>query len=701
MKKIFSLLVMFLALSCMHVSAQNGANKMIVVNKDGSKSGYIIENLDSIFFAKTPGTASVSLTAGSLVDDELLYPMVRATIKKEDQCQSFRYTVVPKAEADAMVSDADVINYFNTFASKSYTEDLNDEILRNVILSRGTTNTILAVAYDEYNVACSASKADFEIPGDFEITVANVSYLDARINITPSDETMTYLTDIVEKEYGMSDRDIYEKDRAYLKKQSEIRGQSLEGILSSVVSVGKLTDASLILAEDNSDYIIYAYGVDIRTGEPTTGITRVPLHTPSIEKTDVKFDITADVTDGVNLDISCKPVNYDGFYKLEYFEIDENTSIEELKRDAAESWKLTVNTLLSYEYGMDVILSSFCKKGDYKGNGQDLKATKQYLVWAYAVNNDGVINSDFSVIKFKTGKAPKTSENILTLKVKDILPYYADIHFEGTKRDEYFTVYSGFAEEFEGLEGDDLLQYITDKMDVNPYQTNTILRYGPFLPNRKIRVYAYGIKQYSSFNPTTDLFEVEFETPEAVYDETLTGRLSYEKYYDATAVAELDNSYESLAHKGYVFLPADLTHSEEATLYTAFFTDKEIKGKTDEEITAMILKDYKNFSESANDYRIFSFPYGTEVTGFSVEVRYDEKTFSKPYRGEKIKISRGYLSIPQEFVDKYPNTSVTSPAQAKGNTTKKSENLIKADFSKIVKHNLGAANADINKFINR
>ena len=670
MKKIFSLLVMFLALSCMHVSAQNGANKMIVVNKDGSKSGYIIENLDSIFFAKTPGTASVSLTAGSLVDDELLYPMVRATIKKEDQCQSFRYTVVPKAEADAMVSDADVINYFNTFASKSYTEDLNDEILRNVILSRGTTNTILAVAYDEYNVACSASKADFEIPGDFEITVTDVSQNFINAKVTCIDKIEDYMVGIVENVYGMSDRDIYEKDRAFFKRQFEKGEESFEEIIETASTTKQVYEMTAY-TDAGSDYIIYAYRIDTRTGEPTSGITRVPVHTPSIEKTDAKFDISVEITDGTDLDVLSKPVNYDGFYSMGLLEINDNTSDDEIRRNLRDRWLEGMVTLKSMGYGIDEIISSLCYEGDNHILSKDHKANQLYAVGALAVNSDGVIISDLSLIKFKTGKAPKTSENIITFKPERITPYLANIICTCSVPDERFAIYSGPAEEFEGLEGDDLFKYIVDKVGYsNPHYSNDSPLCGPFLPKSKARVYAYGIEPFTG-TPTTDLFGIEFETPEVVYDETLTGRLSYGKYYDSKAVAILDDSYDYLAKKGYVFLPADLTRSENAILYTAFFTDKEIKGKTDDEIASMMLIDYRNEERDGKGYRIFRFPYGTEVTGFSLELRDDFKTFGKLYRGEKITIDRAYQSIPQEFVDKYPNTSVTSPAQVNGNTTKK------------------------------
>ena len=681
---------MILALSCMHVSAQNGANRMIVVNKDGSKSGYVIESIDSVFFAKMPGTASVNLTAGSLIADDLLNPMVRATIKKEGLCQSFRYTVVPKAEADAMVSDADVINYFNTFASKSYTEDLNDEILRNVILSRGTTNTILAVAYDEYNVACSASKADFEIPGDFEVSVSDVKNISIFLNVTPSDESMNYFIRCEEKEKidAMSDKDIFEMDKAYFTKMAEDYQSSIQDVLSWNVQVGTQQGFELSGYKAGTDYVVYIYGVDTENYKATTGIVRVPVHTLDVEMTDAKFDIAAEVVDGFYVDATFTPVNYDGHYSFDVIEVDENMNDDEIESMIEGQWAEAAALYFSFGYGADEILAELCTTGETNMMFQK-EANKTYVAYAYAINSDAMLCSDVVYKKVKTGDVPR-SDNTITISMEKVTPYNALINFTSSNYGEEYAVYAAPASEFEGLEGDALLQYIVDQYPIT-FTSDMQIEVAPLLPNKLVRVFAYGCVAGA---PTTDLFEMQFETPEPIYNDALTGKLSYGKYYDSKAVAELDYSYNRFAKEGVAFIPVDLTQSEDAQLYTAFFSDVDLKGKTDEDLVSwMMYNPDKYLTNAGTKYNILRAPYEMEITGVSFEVASDG-TFSKLYRGEKLIVRKGYESDPQEFVDNYPIPVKTCPAQVKGNTIKKSKNLIKADPAKIVKHNITTAHAD-------
>ena len=246
MKKIFSFLLVLFALVSSGITAQN-ANRMIVVNKDGSKTGYVIEDIDSIFFAKVQGTASLNLSIGNVITDNPLSPMVKASIKKEGMCRSFRYAVVPKYKSDAMFDDADVMKYFNSFVSDYYTEDLNDQVLKNVRVSAGTVNTVLAVAYDEYDVACAVSRADFEVAGDFDVQITDVKNIAITLDITPSDENMFYFVRCEEQKKvdNMSDEALFNADKAYFKKMAEDYMSSIEDVVSWNAQMGSQTDFEL------------------------------------------------------------------------------------------------------------------------------------------------------------------------------------------------------------------------------------------------------------------------------------------------------------------------------------------------------------------------------------------------------------------------------------------------------------------------
>ena len=698
MKKIFSIITLFLALACTHVAAQNGANRMIVVGKDGSKAGYVIEGIDSIYFAKTPGTASVNITVGNLITDKLLDTKVKATFKKDGMCTSYRYTVVPKALADTMVEDTDVFKYFNTFISENFTEDLNDQVLTNVNLSCGTTNTILAVAYDEFNVACSVSRADFVIPGNFTVNVTDVQNISIMLDVTPDDELMSYFIRCEEKEKvdRMSDKALFNMDKEYFTQMAIDYGAQIEDVISWNVQTGTQVGFELSGYKSGTDYVVYIYGIKDSAYEPLTNIVRIPVHTLDVEKIDAQFDIKAEIVDGFNVDATFTPVNYDGYYSFDVIEIDENMNDKDIESMIEGQWSETAALYLSFGYTPEEILSELCTSGEFNFFFQK-EANKTYVAYAYAVNDEAMLCSDVTFKKVRTGDVPR-SENVITIATEKVTPYNAMVSFTPSIPDEEYAVFAAPAEMFQGLEGDALMQFIVDQYPIT-FMGDMEIEVAPLLPNKDVRVFAYGCVAGS---PTTDLFEFSFTTPEPIYNEELTGKISYGKYYDSKEVAELDYSYNKFAKEDVVFIPVDITQTEGTELYTAFFGDVDLKGKTDEDLVSwMLYNPDKYLTPVGTKYNVLRAPYEMEITGVSFEVAADG-TFSKLYKGEKLIITKEGKGDAQEFVDNYPIPVKGAPAHVNASSIKASKNLIKADPANIIKHNVSGIIADkMNSLKNR
>lgn len=690
MKKIFSLVIMLLALFTTDIVAQNGANRMIVVGKDGSKMGFVVENVDSIFFAKVAGTASLDLTVGDVIIDNPMNPMVKASIKKEGICNSYRYAVVPKYKADAMADDAAVIRYFNSFISDSFTADLNDQVLTGVRLASGTQNTLLAVAYDEYNVACSAARADFDVAGDFKAEITDVQYISVKLNVTPNDENMKYFIRCEEqsKVDGMSDEALFNMDKAYFTKMAEDYMASIEDVISWNAQTGEQLDFELSGYKAGTDYIIYIYGIKDGGFVPATGVVRVPVHTLDVEKQDVKFDITANVVDGFYVDASFHPVDYDGYYSFDVIEVDENMNDADIISMIEGQWSEAAALYISFGYTTEEILNELCTSGDFSMTFQK-EANKTYVAYAYAVNSDAMLCSDVAFVKAKTGDVPH-SDNQIAIAIEKLTPYNAMLSFTPTIAEEEYAVYGAPAAEFEGLEGEALMQYIQDQYPMT-FMGDMEIEMAPLLPNKDFRVFAYGCVAGAA---TTDLFELSYTTPEPIYDEALVGEIKYGKYYDSKAVAELDGSYEQFSKEGVAFIPADLVQTEGASLFTAFFGDVDLKGKSDEDLVSWMLYNPDKYATApGTKYNILRAPYGMEITGVAFVVA-EDGTFSKLYKGEKLIVAEGGESDPQEFVDNYPIPVKKSTAMQEMGRTKGKIGMLKADPARVIKHNITTAHAD-------
>ena len=66
--------------------------------------------------------------------------------------------------------------------------------------------------------------------------------------------------------------------------------------------------------EPDTEYLVYAYGVDPITIERLTPISKKTLTTLAPQTIDTKFDIQIVSTEGLNIDVLVKANDYDGHF---------------------------------------------------------------------------------------------------------------------------------------------------------------------------------------------------------------------------------------------------------------------------------------------------------------------------------------------------------------------------------------------------
>lgn len=163
MKKIFSIML-GLAMA-MGVNAQTeNPNRLIVMSQAGNKA-YALDKVDSIYFAKKEGEVRADVKFLKYVKDDKKGDILHVAVTRTDPNCSYCIDVLP-ANTAKRYSDDVLAQYFDQQKTTKFYKDFTDAELTGFKqeLEPNTKYTVFTVAYDEYGVACEASRADFTTP---------------------------------------------------------------------------------------------------------------------------------------------------------------------------------------------------------------------------------------------------------------------------------------------------------------------------------------------------------------------------------------------------------------------------------------------------------------------------------------------------------------------------------------------------------
>lgn len=163
MKKIFSIML-GLAMA-MSVNAQTeNPNRLIMMSQAGNKA-YALDKIDSIYFAKKEGQVRADVKFLKYVKDDKKGDILHVAVTRTDPNCSYCIDVLP-ANTAKRYSDDVLAQYFDQQKTTKFYKDFTDAELTGFKqeLEPNTKYTVFTVAYDEYGVACEASRADFTTP---------------------------------------------------------------------------------------------------------------------------------------------------------------------------------------------------------------------------------------------------------------------------------------------------------------------------------------------------------------------------------------------------------------------------------------------------------------------------------------------------------------------------------------------------------
>lgn len=163
MKKIFSIML-GLAMA-MGVNAQTeNPNRLIMMSQAGNKA-FALDKIDSIYFAKKEGQVRADVKFLKYVKDDKKGDILHVAVTRTDPNCSYCIDVLP-ANTAKRYSDDVLAQYFDQQKTTKFYKDFTDAELTGFKqeLEPNTKYTVFTVAYDEYGVACEASRADFTTP---------------------------------------------------------------------------------------------------------------------------------------------------------------------------------------------------------------------------------------------------------------------------------------------------------------------------------------------------------------------------------------------------------------------------------------------------------------------------------------------------------------------------------------------------------
>lgn len=161
-------------------------------------------------------------------------------------------------------------------------------------------------------------------PGAFALSVSGIKAASAFCQVTPEDNTMSFITMTVEqsKKDGMTDQEWFEHDMEYFTQLSANYGESLTDYLEQYrIKSGyiEFTTGGLVTGED---YYLYAYGINTEGASPalTTEVNKTAFTTTCPEPVDNEIVLEVEIN-GADASIIAVPWNDNILYYADWMNV--------------------------------------------------------------------------------------------------------------------------------------------------------------------------------------------------------------------------------------------------------------------------------------------------------------------------------------------------------------------------------------------
>lgn len=269
-----------------------------------------------------------------------------------------------------------------------------------------------------------------DAPEEIGLEISDITGMSAKITVTPPSEDLRYFVwlytmDSYERYQHSSDYELFVYDYSYWAYASQMYGITLEEMIEFDTNFGTKTystDDFLLVAEWDTEYLVWAYGVTT-SGEVTTNITRRTFKTAAPEPSSMTFEVpNIDVEwyeeetpegpiRGFRANATIIPSNKEE----KYFATITNKSWYDWyftpDNDGRSDDDYIMNQILYNAQKPSSELSKMYKSGDYEFDCFTereilLKPEREYAVFVFGMDENGA-TTKLNVFPFTTGAMPQ------------------------------------------------------------------------------------------------------------------------------------------------------------------------------------------------------------------------------------------------------------------------------------------------------
>lgn len=293
-------------------------------------------------------------------------------------------------------------------------------------------------------------------PSGFEISVTDITTYSVVASIIPVDKELTYFASLIAKD----DYSEFNNDQELFDYNYNLWVEnfpSIEDFLANGLQQGDLKDTVTSLLQD-TEYFIYAYGVDNATGEVLTSLYKAEFKSEAVCKIDMSIGINVTV-DGNNAEVTYTPSDN----TVPYFNsITTKSDLEEYGGNIEEQVGEFINEFIGFLLGFTPydFFEYMSDYGEKTYSRSSMEVESDYI--AFAVAWDGGCNMISNVFsnEFRTEDI-HPSDNEITLKVWS--PGSRSVFYEvqTTNEDPYVIRWLN-SEEVENMTNQEIFEYLLE-----------------------------------------------------------------------------------------------------------------------------------------------------------------------------------------------------------------------------------------------
>lgn len=478
--------------------------------------------------------------------------------------------------------------------------------------ARETTISVQYTAVEgkfEIKVSQAASTVDA-----FTVEVVSKDSTSLLLDITPADTTTAYICRTYTKAhidafFLTDDWSLINYDLSAIDSEAYSLGQTLLNYLQNISHTGKAGVEFTSLVPD-TEYVVYCYHIDLRTGKATDEIVhREVIRTSKPATLDEDITMSFQVN-GANIKQTVTTKHEDTYYYTECWSTNDfkayfgsNATPEQI---FPRRWNEQVTMKMDMGYQPYTIIEELCHQGTQTINYESLKANTSYIFYVFAIDPATAFTATDIVVETVSTLNVNESGMTITISVKNIHATTADIYWTASDENGKFARSVFTKAEFNALGATDEEKFATIMANYDFYQAvgSTDMNLYNLVPSTEYVAFAYGL---DGSTPNTRIFTTEFKTKSNTPGNSNI-KLSWNEHYNMAELAAFDAEHwgDYAAYDGCALLPITISGAKESDKVYFMITTMPLDWYSNNEQWLRDVTDSKNLKNLYSNYNFMA-----------------------------------------------------------------------------------------------